>query len=442
MKTVQTLALLTLLALPPVAARAEKSAELVQSTVPAENLDALVATALANNPEVKASQARWQMFASKAKQAGALDDPMLMLKLQNVPPSKPWVVNMDTQSAKVIGLSQQLPFWGKRALRHDVARFEADSYKWAVEERKLELTRMIKERYYQIWGVDKELAVVEKNLKLLTDFVAITELKYSLGQGVQQDIFKAGLERSKMLDMQITLQQQRKSLAANLNFLLNRLGNSPVGVVPDFVLPEVKQSPEALQAIANEQRPQMKSLASLVQKSEAAQRLAQKERYPDFNLSVEYMFREPVSTTMGTDPGDDMVSLGVTFNLPFQQGTRREMRAESRYERLMATEELNALKNSVALTINETLVQLERRRKLVELYKGGIIPQAEQSLESALISYQVSKVDFLTLLDSRMTLFNHERALYDSQVEYMMNLAQLEAAVGADPTKTSNPQQP
>jgi outer membrane protein, heavy metal efflux system len=95
-------------------------------------------------------------------------------------------------------------------------------------------------------------------------------------------------------------------------------------------------------------------------------------------------------------------------------------------------EELNALKNSIDFAINDTLAQLERRRQLVELYQGGIIPQAEQSLESAVISYRVSKVDFLTLLDGRVNLFNYERELYESRAEYMMKLAQLEAAVGIE----------
>ena len=36
----------------------------------------------------------------------------------------------------------------------------------------------------------------------------------------------------------------------------------------------------------------------------------------------------------------------------------------------------------------------------------------------------------LTLLDSRMTLFNYERELYDSLADYQMKLAQLEALVG------------
>jgi len=399
-----------------------------------ENLESLVAAALANNPEVKASHSRWQMFASKARQASALEDPMIMFKLQNMLARQPGVFNQDPQSARVVGISQQLPFFGKRALRKDVARHDADSWQWALEERKLELKRMVKESYYKLWAIDKELLIVDKNLKLLTDLLTIAELKYSIGQGVQQDIFKAGLEKSKMVDMQITLQQQRKSLEANINYLLCRPGNTPVGPLPDFALPVVARTSEQLNAIAIEQRPQVKSLASLIKKGEASYRLVQKERYPDFNLSLEYMFRQPISAGMVTDPGDNMVSLGVTFNLPVQQKKRQEMEAESSFDKSMAIDELNALKNSISYTITEGLTQLERRRKLVDLYKEGTIPQAEQSLESALISYRVNKVDFLTLLDSRMSLFNYERELYESQAEYMMTLAQLEAAIGTDPT--------
>lgn len=393
-----------------------------------ESLPDLVAIALENNPELKSSDARWRMYASRAKQASALEDPMLMLKLQNLMVRQPASFDKDPQTAKVIGISQQLPFWGKRAIRQEMAQYEAESYRWAIEERKLELTRMVKEVYYQLWAVDKELAIVDKNLKILSDFVTIAESKYSVGQGVQQDIFKAGLERSKMLDMQINLSQQRKSLEANLNYLLFRPGNTPVGPINDFTLPQLSLSAERLNGIALEKRPQLKSLASLSSKGEASRRLAQKEFYPDFNLSLEYMFREEAME----DPGYDMFTIGVTFNLPFQQEKRRSMLAEAASETGMAAEELNALKNSIAYTINDSLSQLDRRRKLLELYQGGIIPQAEQSLESAVINYRVNKVDFLTLLDGRMNLFTYERELYESQAEYMMQMARLEAAVGME----------
>ncbi|MBT0663046.1 TolC family protein [Geobacter pelophilus] len=432
MKNLRSLVFLMLLALSPVVAWSE------EVKLPAEDLATLVSSAVANNPELKSSQAKWQMFANKAKQASSLEDPMFMFKLQNLVAREPFSFGgSDPQTAKVIGISQQLPFWGKRAIKQEVADYEAESYKWSIEERKLELTRMVKETYYQIWAVDKFLGIIDKNLQLLGDIKTIAESKYSVGQGVQQDIYKASLEKSKMLDMQITLKQQRQSLAANLNYLLYRPGNTPFGTIADFTLPQITLSAQQLNEIAFDKRPQIKSLINLSNKGQASRRLAEKEFYPDFNLSFEYMFREKVDTDMVKDPGYNMFTVGVTFNLPLQKERRQAMVVEASSETNMSLEELNGLKNNISYTINDTLAQLDRRRKLVELYKGGIIPQAEQSLESAVISYRVNKVDFLTLLDGRMNLFNYERELYDSQAEYMMKLSQLEAAVGSDLISTS-----
>jgi outer membrane protein TolC len=426
MKIVCTIALSILSFLSPVTARTEKLTPL------AEELPAMVATALANNPELKSSESRWQMFTSKARQAGALDDPMLMFKLQNMPVRNPLVFNKDAQSGMVVGVSQQLPFWGKRDLRKKIALHEADSYRWAFEERKIELSRMVKVSYYKLWAVDRELEVIDKNLLLLGDFVTLTGLRYSLGQGVQQDIYKAGLEKSKMLEMQITLQQQRKSLEANLNYLLYRPANTHVGPVAGFTMPRVTLTAEQLNDIALDQRPQVKSLNSLVEKGAAGRRLAGKENYPDLNLSFEYMIREPVATDMATDPGYNMFSVGVAFNLPVWREKRQAMVAESMAETAMSTDELNALRNNISYTINQSLSDLERLQKTVALYREGIIPQAKQALESAVIGYQVGKVDFLTLLDGRMTLFNYQRQLYETQSEYMIKIAELETAIGTD----------
>ena len=303
MHIISTVALLWMLVFSSTATQAE------EPQPPAEDLPRLVSLALANNPELKSSQSRWQMFANRAKQASALEDPMLMFKLQNLMAREPLAFNKDPQTAKVIGISQQLPFWGKRAIKEEVAHYEAESYKWAIEERKLELARMVKETYYQLYAVDRSLEIIDKNLRIIRDFVTIAESKYSVGQGVQQDIYKAGLEQSKMLDMQISLKQQRRSLEANLNYLLYRPGDTSVGPVADFTIPALALNAEKLYQTALENRPQVKSLAMLTEKGKASQRLANKELYPDFNVSFEYMFREKIATEMINDPGYNMFTL-------------------------------------------------------------------------------------------------------------------------------------
>jgi outer membrane protein, heavy metal efflux system len=386
-----------------------------------ENLSTLIETALANNPELKASESRWAGFKSRIKQAGSLDDPMMMLKIQNGIVNDPLNFTKDPMTQKVIGISQQLPFFGKRTLREEVATREAETYHYSHDERRLELIRMVKEAYYQIFFADRSLAIVERNIGILDNFITLAETKYSVGQGAQQDIFKAQLERSKMLDMKISLEQQRKSQVIALNSLLYRSATTPVGTIPDFQIGVAPPPADRLMALAEENRPALKSLRAQILKGNSSYALAKKEYYPDFNVSFEYMQR---------DKADDMYTTGVTFNLPVHNARREGMLAEASSEITMATEELNATRNSIATGIADLLAQLERRRKLAELYKLGIIPQAEQSLESATIGYRVNKVDFLTLLDSRVTLFNYEREYYDSMADYQMKKAQLEALVG------------
>ncbi|NTW52567.1 MAG: TolC family protein [Chlorobiaceae bacterium] len=434
MKNVRTTAILLISLMSPLTARPE------EINLPPENLPALVATALSSNPELKSSESRWKMFTGKARQAGALDDPMLMVKMQNMPVRDPLVFNKDPQSAVVVGVSQQLPFWGKRDLRKKIALYEADSYKWAFEERKRELSRMVKESFYKLWVIDREVEIVDRNLKLLGDFVTLTGLKYSVGQGIQQDIYKAGLEKSKMVEMQISLQQQRKSLEATINYLLYRPANTPVGPTGQFTMPRILLTAAQLNDIALENRPQLKSLGSLVEKGSASRQLAGKENYPDLNLSVEYMFKQPVTTAMTTDPGDNMFSVGVAFNLPLWQEKRQAMVAESLAETAMSTDELNALKNNISYTITQTLYELERLRKTITLYREGILPQARQSLESALIGYRAGKVDFLTVIDGRMTLFNYQHQQCKAEAEYMIKIAELETTIGLDlPVPSDNP---
>lgn len=393
---------------------------------PAEDLSQLIDEAVANNPEVKASEARWQMFRNRIVQAKALEDPMLMLKIQNGMVKDPFDFKMDPMTQKVIGISQQLPFWGKRDLKAEVATREADSYKWQVEERKLELRRMVAETYYQLYFTDKSLEILDKNITIIDVFITLAETKYAVGQGAQQDIFKAQVDRSRMLEMGITLRQQRKSLQANLNALLYRPADKPIGRIPDFEISPVVLSADELRVTALENRPILKSLNSQIEKGKAGQRLAQKEIYPDFNVSFEYMQRDKFEMSDGAD----MYSLGVTFNLPVQKQRRQAMVAESGSEITMATEEFSGTRNTIDAGISDLLAQLERRKKLVELYKTAIIPQAEMSLESASIGYRVNKIDFLTLQDNRITLFNYERELYDSMADYQMKLVQLEALVG------------
>lgn len=392
----------------------------------AAQVDDLVAQALSANPEIKASQARWESFVNRARQAGTFEDPMIMLKAQNLLIRDPLNFSRENMTSKVFGISQMLPYFGKRALKREIADHQAESSRWAVEERKLELQRMVKETWYQIYFVDRSMDTVERSIASLDDINRFAETMYGVGQGLQQDVLKAQLQRSRMEDMRIVLEQKRRSLVAQLNALLYRPVDTPVERPGDMEITPLIMNAGELEQLAEEKRPQLKSLAEQIEKAKAAQRLAEREFFPDFTVSLEYMQREPA---MGGE-GYDMYSAGISFNLPVQRERRHAMVAEAQSETHMAQDELNMLRNQIRSQIGDTLARLERGRKLADLYRNGILPQSSHALEASMAAYRVGKAEFMNVLDSQMAQFNYEREYYDAVADYQMQLAVLEGVVG------------
>jgi outer membrane protein TolC len=398
----------------------------VTAADPSPDLSAMVEEGLANNPEVHASQARWDVLRAKADQAGRLDDPMLMFRIQNALVNDPLAFDKDPMTGKVVGISQQLPFAGKRDLERRMAEQEAEAERWQYEERRLELARMIKENYYRIFYVDQALPIVARTIQVLDDLIRFTETMYAVGQALQQDVLRAQVQRSKIEDMRIALAQQRSSLAALLNSLLYRPAEQTLPEVHDVAIVPFTASIDQLAGLAEAHRPLLKRAAAQVEKGKSGQALARKEFYPDFNVAFEYMQRDPVMD----EPGDDMYSLGVTLNLPIDRQRRHAMVAEAMAETRMAEQELHMLRNNIRQSIADTLARLDRNRQMAELYRSAVIPQATGALDAAMAAYRVGKADFMNVLDSRMALFDYERQYVEAVAEHQMLLAQLEGVVG------------
>jgi outer membrane protein, heavy metal efflux system len=392
----------------------------------AADLEQLVAEALANNPEIKASEERWQMTVSRAAQAGALEDPMLMFEIQNGLIRDPVDFDRDAATSKVIGLSQMVPAYGKRALQREGALREAEADRWRVEERRIELRRMVKEAWYRISLVDRFLEILEKNITAINDLMRFSETMYGVGEGLQQDVLKAQLERSKMEEMRISLQQRRRTLAATLNTLLYRPADAALPVIPPAEVVPLQLEQAALEELAETHRPALKTLSAQIEKAQLNRSLAEKEFLPDYTLSFEYMQRDSGLES----EGDDMYTASVSFNLPVQRQRRHAMVAEAGAENRMLVAEREVLRNQIRLAVADALAALDGRGKLARLYKEGILFQAASVLEATISSYRAGKTDFMKVLDSQMALFNLEREYHEAAVEYQMQLAVLEGLVG------------
>jgi len=393
-------------------------------------LETLISEALENNPEIIAAQRAQDAAQQRIAPAAALDDPMLEAGVINLPlASSPF--NRDDMTMKMIGLSQRLPFPGKRGLRKDVATRDAQSIAHGYQETVNRIIRTIKIAYYDLGLTHGTIRLVEKNKSILENFLHIAEDHYTLGMGSQADVLKAQTQISRMQDELLRLGRELPSIEAELILALGRTN------IQD--LPEIKLAPlhtlqfnlESLFEISLEGRPQLKALQSIIARTEKEVDLARKDYYPDLDVRLSYGQRDAMPDGISRP---DMVGFSVAINLPVWRDNKLAPRvAESLALRDQAISLYQAQRNEVTAGLRQQIATAEQNLKSIQLYQTAILPQAMLTVESALAAYRVNRVDFLTLLDSQMTVFDYEINFITAIVNYNKAATEIDFITGKMP---------
>jgi outer membrane protein TolC len=398
---------------------------LAQTDKPVMNVEQLIEEAVQNNPEILAQKKRWELFKEKIPQASAFEDPMFGFGIISLPTN--FSFKDEDMTMKEFSLSQKFPFYGKRRLMGEMAGKEAEAVFNEIQEKVNRIIKDVKTAYYELSHVYRTTEVTQRNKKILEDFAKIAETRYAVGEGIQQDVLKAHVEVSKMVDELIMLGQRRKALEAKLIALLNRPPDSPMGEPEEFLYRTLSFTIEDLQKTALETNPTLKGMKKMIEAKEKAYDLAKREYYPDLTARFAYGQRDN-----GPDMNRrDMLTGEVMINIPIFYKSKQERKAAEAKADIQATEaQYRAMKNEIQFMIADMASMIQRVERQVELYKTGIIPQASLQIGSAMSAYRVNKADFMTLLDSQMTLYKYELEYHLALTEYEKNVANLEAALG------------
>ena len=393
------------------------------------SLDDAVQHALAHNPNLAAQGAYARAMREVAPQVGSLPDPVLSLGALNLPTNNlsPTQENM-TQFQ--IGIRQAIPFYGTRGLRASIADLTADAADFDTDELRLLLVRRVKTSWWNIVYLDHALEMVTRNQQLLRQLIQVTEAKYKVGQGLQQDVLLAQLELSKLLDMKLQLTASRQQSVARLNALLNQPDNVVVTLpekVPEL-LPELPDA-DTLFAEAFTSRPLLARQHRMVQVAQQRIELAEQDFSPDFNLGAAYGLRRGHNAT--GSPRSDLASIQLSMNLPFFTPDKQNHQlAQRKAEWARAGFDYQDTKDAVMTDISVAMAGYKQAREQSILFKRGIIPQAQQTLASMRAAYQVNQVDFLNLVRTQITLYNYETQYWKSLAEAHQQLASLERSMG------------
>src|SRR3989441_8882328 len=189
-------------------------AEAAPSTEPLR-VDALVAEALKQNPEIEAARQRWRAVQERAPQARALDDPEFKIELFNYPNR----LYPDASANTIFGLSQRFPYPGKLGLKESLAVKEADMAASLLPAKEREVASPVKSAYYEVFLAHKAIEVHHRQVAFLKEFFEIANARFRAGKGAQVDVLKSAVERSKLENELPVLEQQRETAKAKLNIL-------------------------------------------------------------------------------------------------------------------------------------------------------------------------------------------------------------------------------
>jgi cobalt-zinc-cadmium efflux system outer membrane protein len=350
-------------------------------------------------------------------------DPELQLGWMNY--ALPQLAPMEPIGMTQLQLMQMLPLAGKLRLSGRVASSQANAAADRARDVEWEVRAQAAMAFYELYATDRALAVARETLRLLQDVLRIAEAMYRVGEGRQADVLRAQVEIARMVEDTIRMTTMRAGMSARLNALIDKPADSPV-FAP--VLPAFPDSTPALAALTTESqssRPMVQAAQRDVEAATAQASLARREIWPDLTVGIQYGQR---GSTMGTER---MGSLMLGASLPvFANQRQLRMRQEAAAMRRMADAELAAMRAATRGSVAEAYAGLVRARNLAALYRTTVIPQAEATVASALAAYRVGSVDFMTLLDDRMTVNKYRQELYALESEQGKAWAELEMLLG------------
>lgn len=387
-----------------------------------DSLASLQAAVQQDNPQLQQVMAEMQAASARTVSAGALADPVFKLELMDFTPEDKGKQYLPGQTGQTkYTLMQDLPWYGKRDLKTNIAERQADAAKFktaqTLNELKAEVRRLYARRYetHQMWLLNEEIDSV------LNQIEQTANSRYQQGLATQQELIQTRLNRSQLAKMQIDLEAEQTQLQSWLNAILNRPSSAELAW--PAALPSLTD--DELTALKNhdwlKQTPQWQQTVAQRQAAELNQHLVAKNRYPDFTVGV-----VAVQNQQQLEEWEGMVQ----FNLPLNWTRRTADEREAQAMSIAAKAEQQQMNNELDGQFWRAVTAIEQARKQQQLLKNRIQEQAALNLRSALQGYQNNQLTLSGLLEAEQQWLEVRQSQIQAASAEQMAYADIEALTG------------
>ncbi len=400
---------------------------LAEEAVPAvgASVEELLVLARRLNPELAAAALDADAAQARVQEADALPDPKLLFILDDIDKNAAgWPGRVATRKYT---LQQEIPGWGKRDLKREIAEAESREMTGQQDDRIAEVAMKVKVAYADYHRVHLSMDLTDELIQVMLVLVEFARFRYGQGLGSQQEATTAEAERGGLAVERVRLEKERHRIRSRLNALVNRSPNAPLVEHPHLrPLPsEAVLAYDALLERVLAANPGLRMGQARVDAADGSSRLVAKNGLPDLEVGFGLVDRQ----MEGAQSGFEAM---VRVNLPVQWGWRRAQEREEAAKKGAAVERLSAQRLQVESALREAVLSLEEARQVEKVTQDSLLPQTRIALQSAIKGYETGSTDAVTVLDAvqRLKKFQIERirALFEQQVR----LAEIERLVGSE----------
>lgn len=386
-------------------------------------LDDLVREALERNPEVLAAQKNYEAARQRPAQESSLPETMLSVGYNSS--GRPWPgagIGIEPIANAGFMVTQEFPFFGKRKLRGDIARKEAQAEFDQYQNIQLNVASRVKQAYYRLAHTYLMRELLIRNRDLLEKLLKISEIRYSVGRAAQQDIFKVQTQLSVIEAKLIQYDREQGSRENEILSLLARPVLDKLGKATAHTPQALRYSLEELLSAANGNAPMLQKDRHMIERTHLALNLARKDYYPDYAVSGGYF-------NMGRMP--DMYQFRLDIKIPTSAFRKQKAAETEQAMRLAAARRtMEATAQSLAFRIKDDYLMAQTSLRLMRAYEYAIVPQASLALESSLASYETGAVDLLSVLSNFLTVIDHQMNYHEELLNAHLSAARLEEVTG------------
>lgn len=388
------------------------------------SLEALITEARKNNPDILAAKKRWEATLARIPQAKSLENPSIGFTFEKIPRGT-LKLNKTISEDRMLSFSQFFPLFGKLSLKGKIAVVESQMVAAEYKNKELEVISQVKNTYYDLFMNYKEIELKKESLEFLEGIAKVAEAKYTVSDITQEEVYKIHSEIASLTNDIVNLEEERLAKQTRLNTLLNRepesiLGSPDLGEDITF-----HKDIKSLYQSTLLNQPELIIFSYAIEKNRYAKSLSKRSFFPDLMGAI--VQRGITSGTIG--PWDLMLS----FTVPLWFWTKQRYEVKEALANLEEAEAAyKAMQNRAFSEVKDLATKIEIAKNKIRLYKTSLIPILESSIESSMAAFRSGQGDFMMLLDNQRMLVETKMNYYKALVEYNMNLADLERAVGGN----------